>query len=240
MIYITQHMIEEHGMNQHKLERMNWLVRVDPRKKGKEDQRETMEEMEKLVDHKYVKQQQEPTVVQLDVAVQQPEPKPEPPPDYTDYAGIIEEALLGEGIKGSKALSLEKIFAFVEGHPSVDVSRHPNWKDSVRKTLCKNHRFKLVPVRKAVIVHPEEGIQTLYVKDTFWRLRCDGEKADQPPASKDPIFPPGHRGRAGGFKCKECGLECEHALDLIDHMRAENHMADASVRCPSCANQVRQ
>ena len=50
MIYLTQHMIEEHGMNQHKLERMNWLVRVDPRTKGSEEQVEAVEEMEKLVD----------------------------------------------------------------------------------------------------------------------------------------------------------------------------------------------
>ena len=68
-------------MNQHKLERMNWLVRVDPRTKGSEDQVEAVEEMETLVDHKYVKQQPEPTVVQLDVpVVQQTEPKSEPPP----------------------------------------------------------------------------------------------------------------------------------------------------------------
>ena len=121
------------------------------------------------------------------------------------------------------------------------MKRYPKWKESVRRALSANHRFKLVPVRKAIILNSEEGgNQIFHVKDTFWRLRCDGEIADQTPGPKGPVFPPGHRGRTGAFKCKGCDGEYQHALDLIDHMKAEDHMADPSVRCPSCANQVRQ
>ena len=80
----------------------------------------------------------------------------------------------------------------------------------------------------------------LHLKDTFWRLRGEDERVGQPPVKREPDFPPGHRGKVGGFRCKGCGEEFQHALDLIDHMRAEDHMADPSVRCPSCANQVRQ
>ena len=115
MALFTQHMIDEHGKSYASLERMQWLVRADEEgadqtDKGTEDQEEGNEGMEekegehaeKLVDHVYVKQ-------------------PEPPADYTDYARIIEEALLGEK---NKVLSLEKINDFVEGHPNADVKRH--------------------------------------------------------------------------------------------------------------------
>ena len=199
--------------------------------KIREDQGEAVEEVpsenvEKLVDHVNVKQQQ-----------QQHMKQPDPPADFTDYASIIEEALLGQ--EGNKALSLEKINDFVEGHPKADVKMYPTWKDSVRWALSSNHRFKLVPVRRAFILNSEEGNKTYHVKDTFWRLRCDDEKAGQPPVTKGPIFPSGHRGKAGVFRCKGCAREFQHALDLIDHMTAEDHMGDLCVRCPSCANQVR-
>ena len=162
--------------------------------------------------------------------------KEDPPVDETDYASIIEEALSGDG---TKALSLEKINAYVEGHPKADVKRYPKWKESVRQTLSANYRFSVVPVRKAFILPTRQGYKPFHKMDSFWRLRCD-DKKDEEPEARGPILPPGHKGRAGAFKCKGCGRECQHALELIDHMRAEDHMADPSVRCPSCANQVRR
>ena len=160
-------MIEDHGMTPAKLRGYSWLVRVGQTDKSKEDQdvEGVLGEevrVEKLVDHIYVKQHQQHQPPKLQEQQQHQPPKlqqqqqqkPEPPADNTDYVGIIEEALMGEG---NKAQSLEKINAFVQGHPKVDVNTYPKWRESVKRALSLNHRFRLVPVRKAFILDSEEG-----------------------------------------------------------------------------------